>query len=191
MTVAVRQVFTCYFLDNYMLNFSYYLTILLNQFAEEEDIFKDCADLFAATVQKSSEDKKKNDMMSKAKNKQVAVLDGQKSQNMNIMLAKFGSRRKVRVAISRHLMACCVFPHLLYSSYAELFIANVFFILLSYVCGARSQKLFTPSWRCSLHHSPCPLLTPCWTTHHVRLPPTYHCALFFLLNCYSTSIFLC
>jgi hypothetical protein len=29
----------------------------------------------------------------------VAVLDGQKSQNMNIMLAKFGSRRKVSEVI--------------------------------------------------------------------------------------------
>lgn len=75
------------------------MMILQPQFAEEEDIFAECADLFAATVQKSGADKKnadkKAEMMSKAKNKHVAVLDGQKSQNMNIMLAKFGSRRKV------------------------------------------------------------------------------------------------
>ena len=54
--------------------------------------------MFAATVTKSNDKKaadKKADLMSKAKTKHVAVLDGQKSQNMNIMLAKFGSRRKV------------------------------------------------------------------------------------------------
>ena len=69
------------------------------KFAEEEDIFAECADLFAATVQKSAAEKsaanKKADLLKKSQNKHVAVLDGQKSQNINIMLAKFGSRRKV------------------------------------------------------------------------------------------------
>mmetsp|Transcript_4831 Transcript_4831/g.7348 ORF Transcript_4831/g.7348 Transcript_4831/m.7348 type:complete len:1311 (+) Transcript_4831:91-4023(+) len=67
-----------------------------------DDAFSDLAEVFAPAQKKDPSKKKPGEMPGAkglpgvgAKSKQVAVLDGQKSQNMNIMLAKFGSRRKV------------------------------------------------------------------------------------------------
>ena len=58
-------------------------------------MFGDLADVFAPAQKKSESAQKVVKPGLPQKSKQVAVLDGQKSQNMNIMLAKFGSRRKI------------------------------------------------------------------------------------------------
>lgn len=62
-----------------------------------DEAFADLAEVFAPAQKKSEGDKKESKALVGvgSKSKQVAVLDGQKSQNMNIMLAKFGSRCKI------------------------------------------------------------------------------------------------